>query len=482
MSLRNQALSGIRWTTASSLGRAFLQVAQIAILARLLTPTEFGQMAVVVAIAAFLQIFSDAGISNAIIHYRHLTEAQRSSLYWLNVGVSLVVALLLTVSAPWIAQWYREPVIRNLLMLAGLSLFAASLGQQLRVKAQKDLRFDSLAKVELAAVICGFVIAVCSAGVFSAGVYALAWGSLAASVASSCFSWLVLAGGWRPMWRLNVGEIRPFLSFGSYMVGNNLVNSFATQIDVLIGTRLFGANAMGAYTLSKNLTVNVQNVINPIVTQVGLPVMAKAQDDEQRLRRIYLQTIRMTASVNFPIYLAIAFFANDVVAIMLGEKWTHAVPLLQVFAFWGLFRSVGNPVGSLLFAKGRANLAFKWNVAILFFIAPALWIGSRYGLYSMAWTAAALMAALFVPGWYFLVRPLCSARFVEYAAQALVPFVLAAISVFLAANLSGELEPRIVKLLAAGVLGAVVYLFLSLMFNRPWIEAIRELLLRKNSR
>jgi O-antigen/teichoic acid export membrane protein len=438
-------------------------------------------MAVVVAIASFLQIFSDAGISNAIIHYQHLTEEQRSSLYWLNVGVSLAVALLLSVSAPWVAQWYREPVIKNLLMLAGLSLFVNSLGQQLRVKAQKDLRFDSLAKVELSAVICGFLVAVCSAGAFSEGVYALAWATLATSLASSCFAWLVLAGSWRPMWRLNVGEIRPFLKFGSYMVGNNLVNSFATQIDILIGTRLFGAHAMGAYTLSKNLTVNVQNVINPIVTQVGLPVMARAQEDEQRLRRIYMQTIRMTASVNFPIYLAIAFFANDVVAIMLGEKWRHAVPLLQVFAFWGLFRSIGNPVGSLLFAKGRADLAFKWNVVILFFIAPALWIGSCFGLYSMAWTAAALMAALFIPGWYFLVRPLCGAGFAEYAAQVLIPFALAAASVISAVSVTEEFEARIVKLLAAGLLGTIVYLLLSLLFNRPWIEAIRELLLRKNS-
>jgi len=266
------------------------------------------------------------------------------------------------------------------------------------------------------------------------------------------------------------------------MVGNNLVNSFTTQIDILIGTRLFGAQAMGAYTLSKNLTLNVQNVINLIVTQVGLPVMARAQDDDERLRRIYLQTIRMTASVNFPIYIAIAFFSVDIVNLMLGEKWAHAAPLLQVFAFWGLLRSIGNPVGSLLFAKGCANLAFKWNIVLMFLITPTLWAGSYFGLYSMALTAAAVMAALFIPGWYFLVRPLCGAKFVEYAVQVIIPFILAAISMFTSAIVTAGLSIGFARLTMACIVGGIVYLVSSLFFNRPWIDAMRELLIKKSMR
>ena len=122
MSLRDQAFSGIRWTTVSSLGRAILQIAQVAVLARLLVPADFGLMALVLSIMTFLQIFSDAGVSNAIIHYQEISERQLSSLYWLNVLVSVVLAILLAILSPLIASWYQEPQLKDLLILASSSL------------------------------------------------------------------------------------------------------------------------------------------------------------------------------------------------------------------------------------------------------------------------------------------------------------------------------------------------------------------------
>jgi O-antigen/teichoic acid export membrane protein len=178
---------------------------------------------------------------------------------------------------------------------------------------------------------------------------------------------------------------------------------------------------LGLYSDPKNLTLNVQMVINPIVTNVGLPVMAKAQGDAALLKRVYLQTMRMTASVKFPIYVAIAFFAPEIVHRMLGEKWKEAIPLLQIFACWGLLRSIGNPAGSLLFATGKAKLAFKWNMVPLFFIGPTIWIGSQYGAQGMAISMTGLMAILFVPGWYVLIRPSCGATLGEYLIQLFVP-------------------------------------------------------------
>ena len=122
MKLRHQAFSGVRWTTFSSLGRAVLQFLQIALLARLLTPADFGLIALVIAIMAFLQVFADAGISNAIIHYQDIAQEQLSSLYWLNVSVSVVMALMLAASSYWVAKWYNQPSLQYLLMLAAITL------------------------------------------------------------------------------------------------------------------------------------------------------------------------------------------------------------------------------------------------------------------------------------------------------------------------------------------------------------------------
>lgn len=477
MTLKTQAFSGIRWTTFSSLGRATLQVIQIVILARLLAPSEFGTIAVVLAIMAFLQIFADAGVSNAIVHFQDITREQLSSLFWLNVAISVVLAVILGVSSPFVASWYREPILVNLFILAAIGLILSSLGQQLKFKAQKELQFAQLATLELGAAFCGFVTAV-SLAWYGAGVYALSIAGVVNSGVASLIAWLTLAQGWRPLWRLRFGEIRQFLSFGVYMVGNNLANTFNSQIDVLLGGRLLGAFSLGLYSVSKNLTLNVQSVINPIVTQVGFPVMAKAQDDIALLKRIYLQTMRMTASVNFPIYIGLFFFAPFIVTVMLGEKWAAASPLLQLLSLWGLLRSIGNPVGSLLFAKGRADLAFKWNFVLLLLTGPTVFFGSHYGVFGMAAAVTGLMAILFVPNWYFLVRSVCGASFKEYAGQFVFPLLASLSSIFLAYILSWFVSGPITRLVVGVTLGGGLYMLISFFINRVWVKAMIELFLR----
>jgi lipopolysaccharide exporter len=478
MTLRKQTFSGVRWTTFSSLGRAILQFSQIAILARLLTPADFGLVALVVAIMAFLQIFSDTGISNAIIHYQDITREQLSSLYWLNVCVSVALALMLAASTFWVVAWYEQPKLQYLLVLAAITLVVGALGQQIRVLAQKNLRFADLAKVELLAALVGFVVAVALAWV-GAGVYALIGGSLVTAVVGCLLVWVRLAEGWRPQARLYPPEIRQFLKFGAYMVCNNLVNTFNSQIDILLGGRLLGAESLGLYSVPKDMNLRVAAVINPIVTQVGLPVMAKAQDDSAVLKRIYLQTLRMTASVNFPIYVLMAVFAPEIVSLLLGEQWQSAVPLMRVFAMWALLRSTTNPVGSLLMARGRADLSFKWNLVWLLITPPTIWAGSQFGTMGMAIAMLALGVVGYWPNWYFLVRPLCGAGLEEYTRQLAVPLALALTAGVAGCAVAYVLDGGLLRVMIGGLTGCLVYCGLSWKFNRVWVSAMLELLGKK---
>ncbi len=480
MTLRKQTFSGVRWTTFSSLGRTLLQIAQISILARLLTPADFGLLALVTSIMAFLQIFADAGISNAIIHHRDISQKQLSSLYWLNVGVSIFLALFLAVFSPWIAAWYEQPQMKLLLLVAGCTLVMGALAQQIRVVAQKNLRFAELAKIELSAACMGFVVAV-AAAYNGAGVNSIVVGSLTTATLGSVLVWYRLAGGWRPQYRLNIQEIRHFLAFGAYMIGNNLANTFNSQIDIMLGGKILGAQAIGLYSMPRDLNLRIAGVINPIVTNVGLPVMARAQNDLELLKRVYLQTMRMTASVNFPIYVALALFAPEIVHILLGAKWDEAIPLLRIFSIWGLLRSTGNPIGSLLMACGRADLSFKWNLALLILTPPIIWASSHYGVSGLALAMTVLMALLYWPNWYFQVRPLCGANFCEYSIQMAIPLTLSMVGGFVGYLSVYLFTDSLIRLLLGAILGAGVYISLCWQFNRVWIVAMRELLIGKRS-
>lgn len=480
MTLRKRAFSGVRWTTFSSFGRAVLQFLQIAILARLLAPADFGLIALVVAVMAFLQIFADAGISNAIIHYQEIEQKQLSSLYWLNVGVSIILALALAASSGWVSVWYQQPELRHLLFLAAVTLVVTAIGQQLRVVSQKNLRFAVLAKLELVSALVGFFVAVALA-LAGTGVYALMAGTFSAAVVGCVLAWLWLSDGWRPRARLRFGEIRHFVTFGAYMIGNNLVNTFNSQVDILLGGRLLGIQVIGLYSVPKDLCLRIGGVINPIVTQVGLPVMSKAQGDECLLKRIYLQTLRMTGSVNFPIYVLLGMFAPEIVHLLLGEQWLGAIPLMQIFAVWALLRSTVNPVGSLLMARGRVDLSFKWNVAWLVVFPPAIWVGSQFGAAGMAIAMTGLGVVAYWPNWYFLVRPLCGAELREYSLQLAVPLVLS-----IAGGMAGHfstylLEGNLLRLIVGVLVGGLVYLALSWRFNSVWVNAMIELAIPKSA-
>jgi lipopolysaccharide exporter len=475
MTLKKQAFSAIRWTSFSLFTRAFLQFAQIAILARILTPADFGLAAIVTSIMAFLQIFADAGISNAIIHHQKISNTQQSSLYWLNVCATSVLAIALMLFSGLLATWYEQPNLDNLITLAALAMIASSIGLQLRLKAQKSLNFSPLAKVDISAAFAGFICAITSA-FFGFGVYSLLISALITSILSSLLSWIYLSDGWRPLIRLKMSEIREFLQFGGYMMANNLANSLNSQIDVLLGGKMMSAQAIGQYSIAKSLNLNIAMIVNPIVTQVGLPIMAQAQNDPALLKRIYLQTMLMTASINFPIYIFLIFFAPEVVALYLGESWTSTIPLMQIFAAWALLRSTGNPVGSLLMAKGRADLSFKWNLTWLFITPLAIWLGSHYGATGMATSMVLLGLIGYWPNWFFLVKQLSGISFTEYSCHLLKPLLISLFAVIVSYWSVILLTTPVIRVAFSFLISSAIYLVLSFYLNQQWFRTMMEFL------
>jgi O-antigen/teichoic acid export membrane protein len=461
-------------------GRAILQFVQMAVLARLLAPADFGLMAIVLSVTAFMQVFADMGVSNAIIHYRSVSHRQLSSLYWLNVAVGFCLMLLVMASSPLISRIFSQPSLQPILMLISINLLFVAVGQQIRVMAEKELRFSILAKIELTAALTGFVAALSFAWV-APSVYALVAGVLVTGVIQSALLWRFAARGWFPEFRLRLGEIRLFLKYGGFVVGNDLVNSINQQIDVLIGGRLFSAATLGFYSMPRNLSLRFAGIINPIVTRVGLPVMAAAQTDRLLIKQIYLKTMRMTASINFPVYLGLAVFHRDVVILLFGQKWLESAPLLGYLALWGMFRSCGNPAGSLLLAVGRPDLSFRWNLALLVIVGPTLWIGAHWGIESLAMAQALLMAVLLMPGWYFLVRPTCGATSREYAESLLSPMLCSAIAILAGYLSTMRLASPFWSLACVAFIAAPVYIVVSYFINRSWIIAMRGLLLVKSS-
>jgi lipopolysaccharide exporter len=299
--------------------------------------------------------------------------------------------------------------------------------------------------------------------------------NLGTALTGTLMAWLVLANGWRPQLRLKFSEIRQFIRFGLYMIGNNLANTFNSQIDIFLGSKLLGATSVGLYNVPKELTLRVAGLINPIMTQVAFPVMAKAQDDEAQLRRIYLQIMRMTASVNFPVYIFMGIFSQDIVTTLLGENWGRAAPLLQILSIWALVRSTANPAGSLLMACGRADLSLKWNLGMLAVVSPCIWTGSHFGINGMGVAMAGVMLLGFWPNWRYLIKPLCHAGFGEYIKQISTPLAISITAGILGSTVQIMESTGLLRIIVELCVTFIAYIILTYNFNRVCFDIIKEL-------
>ena len=380
----------------------------MAVLVRLLKPEDYGLMAIVTVILGFASLFSDMGLNAAYLQQRTITPKQRSSLFWSNIAISGIMTILLVFASSMLANYFGDARLESLLILSALTVIISSLGQQLLTTAQKEMNFGPLVVLEVISVLVGFVVAV-SLALLGVGVYALVWGAIANSLSSTVLAWLLISRGWRPLWHVRLEDIKPYFGFGGAVVGNAMVSQVNLTIDLLLGGRMLAVAHLGLYSVPRNFVLQLQFLVNPIVTRVGFPLIAEVQHDIPRVRAIFLRTLSMTSSINAPFYIGIAFFCTrNLYKFYLGAKWVESGDLLRVLAMWGLVRSMGNPVGSVLLGMGRAGLSLKWNLSLMCILFPVLWLGSSYGAMGLAWSLFGIQIAMFIPGWYFLVNPVCN--------------------------------------------------------------------------
>jgi O-antigen/teichoic acid export membrane protein len=476
MSLRSAAISAGRWVSISLIYRAALQALQVLILARVLMPADFGIMAIAVTFYGLVSTFSDMGLSNALIHFPEPPEPQRSALFLLNFSSASLLAGILIVLAWPISRMYHHDALLPVIQLLSLALPLGAAGQQFKALAEKNLRFFQLAWIEVASTTCGFIVAMISA-IFDLGVFSLVNSALATAITSSSLAWIYLSNGARPGLRISFDGVGAYVRYGSYRLGESAINTIQNQLDLLIGGLVAASGAMGMYATSRDISLRIANtIVNPIATRIGLPVMARRQHDVGAVRSIYLQVIRLTASINFFVYLTLAMWPAEIIDLVLGHRWIQASPYLRLFAAWGLVRSITNPVGSLLYATGQVRRAFWWNASLLMLTPPLLAIaGWQFGLDGLAWTMLGIQALVFFPAFKYLVQPATDASFSEYL-QALVPPLLISVASVTVGHLASRLiSPPILRLAIGASFATAVYVVASLKYNRACVSAIFEL-------
>mgnify|MGYP000070495296 FL=1 len=192
------------------------------------------------------------------------------------------------------------------------------------------------------------------------------------------------------------------------------MNFFNRHLDILIIGKFFSQEVLGGYSLAKQLVFRPAQVINPIVTKVAAPALAKFQNNLELLKENYLKLVNVVSSVNLVSYFILIVFAPILVEIFYGGGYSNIVLLVRILCVYMVFRAILNPIGSLVVATGRTDIEFVWNIVLLILIPLVLYVSSIFGIVEVTIALTVTMILLFLPSWYFLVRKLCGATLKEY--------------------------------------------------------------------
>ncbi|MEP5256036.1 MAG: MOP flippase family protein [Winogradskyella arenosi] len=413
MSLKGQVIKGVRWTSYATICNAIVAVLKISILARFLDKTDFGLMALIMFILGFMNLFSDMGLSTAILHKQEISKKHYASLYWFNIIICIFLYTLLWLSTPIFAGLYGEPMLNTLIPLVGLNIIFSGIGIQFKTIESKHLRFKNISIIDIISVALSLVIAVILA-VKGYGVFALVYSSLFQYLISNILYLIIGLRSHGLLFHYRFSETVPFLKIGVYQVGGQIVNYFNRDLDILLIGKFFSTEVLGGYSLAKQLVFRPAQIINPILIKVASPTLAKFQDDIDALKQNYLKLINIVSSINFPVYLGIIIFAPWIVEIMYGPGFDDIVVLVRILSIYMFIRALGNPIGSLVVATGKTYLEFFWNLLNLFMMPIVIYYGCKISLVGVTIILVGYSIALFIPGWRILVHNMTKASLKEY--------------------------------------------------------------------
>ena len=372
------------------LGAQLMQFAASLVLARLLSPTEFGLFADVLVFTQFSQLLFELGMGAALVQLPEVDDQDLSTVFWLNAAGGLVFAGLMVAAGPLIAAFFHEPQLRVLAPLTALT-YTLNIGVCHLALLQRALRFRAIAGAELVAAFVGFVVTVVLA-LSGVGVTALAIGLVVQNAGVSLVVWCLVP--WRPGRVVARASVVRVWRFCAGMLGTNVVNYWGRNADNLLIGRFLGAAPLGLYNRAFNLMSLPVQQVSLVVGRVMLPVLAGMQDDRARSARVYRRTLRAVNVATVPVLVGLAAVSPALVPLLWGERWAPMVPLLAVVCLAGVPQCQTLSVGWVFQAQGRTGTMFKMG-------SLSAGLGVLAMLPALHWGAIGVAWAVFARGWLF---------------------------------------------------------------------------------
>jgi O-antigen/teichoic acid export membrane protein len=484
-SLAQSAIRGVVWSAAGSVATQILQLGVGILLARRLGPEAFGLVGLAMAVTGLLSIVGEAGLGPAVVQRRGMSPSLLATVFWAGLAVGACQFGLLWIAAPAVAGLLRQPALGQLLRISAFVLLIAPLGVVHRFLLTRELGFKALARIEVLAAVLGGAVAVGlalkGAGVFALVARVLVTVSATAALAWASSSWRPPAGSWQPR-QWDIDGLRGLLPFGLGVIGTELLNQVAQNIDFVLIGRYLGAVTLGEYSQAYALATLPQGRLAPVLTRVMFPVFARVQENDATVRRGYTRLVERVALASFPLMALLGLVGPVLLPVVYGQRWRGVVVPLPALCFAGAAYAVATTVGSVYRAKGRSDLELKTTAVRALLLAGFVGAGlAGWGTSRAVALAVALYACTSTLAFQTVVNRLIGLRMREYLA-ALAPAVfgtalMAGAMVATRFGLANHLAmaPRMITSVAAGTLTYGVFL------GAWWVIGHRRISIKKGN-
>jgi O-antigen/teichoic acid export membrane protein len=399
--LGNRSARSTAYTGGAQAVGLLLRMGATVVLARLLTPADYGLFGMVTVVVAFISLFNDFGLSMATIQKEKMTHAEASTLFWVNVGVSSLLSGLLIVLSPVVVWFYHEPKLFWLNIVLAPSLVVGGLRVQHGAILRRQMRFGVIALVDLTALIFGIAcgIAIAWARHDYWGLAAMHWGSCL----TACIgTWLVC--GWCPGLPGKLAAVRSHLHFGTRLTGSQLLQFLMGNLDNILIGRFWGTIALGLYARAYQLLLlPVQQISVPLMT-VATPTLSRLQAEPGQFRHYYCRAVNLMAFAILPMIAVLAALAHEAVFLLLGPSWSLAATIFQALALAGAIEPFMSSAQWIMIATGRTDRLFYWSLLSSSVIVLSFIIGIPWGGVGVAIAYAGARCLLIVPSMWFALR------------------------------------------------------------------------------
>ena len=377
--LKQKAASGMVWTALQKYSTMFIQFISGIILARLLTPYDYGCIGMLSIFMALAETFIDGGFGSALIQKKQPTQEDYSTIFWWNLGMALVMYVILFFSAPAISRFYDIPLLCDVLRVQGFVLFiyAFNIVQRNQLKKRLNFKVLSIVTITTSIISLGVTILMAYKGF---GVWALVAQNLVTAAIPAIVFWFFIK--WRPIWTFSKQSFKELFSFGFYMFLTHLVNRFCSKLTGLLIGKLYSPSTLGYYSKAMNTEQLASHSISSVMTQITYPLYATVQDDKVALANMIKRLTTTIAYITFPMMAILMLTAKPVFVLLYSDRWLNSVPYFQVLCLVGLADCLQSVNIQSIAAIGKSKIMFRWtlikrSIGLVFIVGGLFFFGMK---------------------------------------------------------------------------------------------------------